>query len=135
MATIQPKTRCSFVVHVRFFFLTDSQADKGLLVNRPFSQWVELSNSLHKLVYHHQAVQSADIPKSSVENPNSRLDVMSSRILPLRILENKHIFSQIVRAIEYLVKQRLAFRDHRESVESETTPGNFLSLFNRMMMF
>ena len=111
--------------------LTDNRASKGLFVNRPFSQWVKISDSLKKhakLVYHRQAVQSADILKETIDNPNSRLDVMSSSILQSNITENKHIFKQIVRAIEYLAKQGLAFRGHRERTESTSNPGNFLSL-------
>jgi len=37
-------------------------------------------------------------------------------------------FCQIVRAIEYLAKQGLAFRGHREDGMSESNPGNFLVL-------
>ena len=126
-----PKLDAVFCGPCSVLLAADNRADKGLLVNRPFSQWVKLSDSLSrhaKLVYHHQAVQSADILKNSIENPNSRLDIMSSHILQSRIMENKHIFNQIVRAIEYLAKQGLSFRGHRESIESETNPGNFLSL-------
>jgi len=67
-----------------------------------------LSDSLSKhskLVYHHQAVHSADILKTSVKNPRSRIDVISSSVLQAKISEDKHIFCQIIRAIEYLAKQ------------------------------
>ena len=78
--------------------LTSSRQDKGVLVNRPFSQWVKLSETLSKhakLAYHHEALQAADILKSSIGNPNSRIDVMSSHVLRTRILENKHISAKL----------------------------------------
>ena len=53
---------------------------------------------------------------------------MSSSALQAWISENKHIFCQIVHAIEYLAKQGLAFRGHREDGKSESNPGNLLAL-------
>ena len=62
--------------------------DKGLLVNKPFSNWVKLSNVLSshsKLAYHRDDVRSADILKTSVENPGSSIDVMTNDNLQAQI--------------------------------------------------
>ena len=81
---------------------SDKRRDKGMLVNKPFSNWVKLSDVLKihsKYFYHRVALQSTDVLKSTIENPSSRLDVMVSSALRTRIAENKHILHQIVRAV------------------------------------
>ena len=106
--------------------------DKSKLVNAPFSNWVKLSDTLithSSHVYHREALQSADILKSSIENPDSRVDVLLSSSLQLRIKENEHILRQIVQAILFLGKQGLAFRGDNESLaQQDNNPGNFLAL-------
>ena len=72
----------------------DKRKDKGVLVNKPFSNWVKLSNVLSthsKHLYHRDALQSAEVLKGTIENPASRLDVIVSSVLQSRITENKHI--------------------------------------------
>ena len=62
----------------------DKRKDKGALVNKPFSNWVKLSDVLKthsKHLYHRDALQSAEVLKSTIENPASRLDVMVSSAL------------------------------------------------------
>ena len=96
-----------------------------------FSNWVKLSSVLSshsKLAYHHDAVRSADILKISVENPGSRIDIMTNHTLQAQIAQNKHILRGIVRAILFLAKQGLQFRGDIEVVDSEKNPGNFLAL-------
>ena len=90
----------------------EKRKDKGALVNRPFANWVKLSDVLKthsNHLYHRNALQSAEVLKSTVENPASRLDVMVSSALQSRIAENKHILQQIVRSIIFLAKQGLPF--------------------------
>lgn len=56
--------------------LDDSRKDKGVLVNKPFSKWVKMSETLSKHAkhgYHHDCLQTTDILKSSIENPGSRI--------------------------------------------------------------
>jgi len=110
---------------------SERREDKGLLVNRPFSQWVKLSDTLNshsKAAYHSDCLQAADILKATIENPNARIDVMQSTALKSKIEENKHILRQIVRAALFLGKQGLAFRGDVENVASAKNPGNFLAL-------
>ena len=114
-------------------FAGENRMDKGVLVNMPFSNWVKITEILSKhakLAYHHKALQDADILKNVIENPMSRIDILSSSVLQSRIKENKHIFGQIVHAILYLTKQGLALRGHRENLgeSDESNPGNFLAL-------
>ena len=109
----------------------DSRRDKGLLVNKPFSNWVKISNVLSnhsKCTYHRDSVQLADVLKTSVERPASRVDVMSNHTLQAQIARNKHILQAIVRCILFLAKQGLPFRGDKESIDSGGNPGNFLAL-------
>lgn len=111
-------------------FLEDRH-NKGHLVNRPFSHWVKISNALKshsQLSYHRSCAQLAEITKSTIENPASRIDVMSSTALQLRIQNNQHIIQQIVRAIIFLAKQGLPLRGDKEDIMSNKNPGNFLAL-------
>lgn len=113
------------------FLSRDKRRDKGLLVNKPFSNWVKISDTLRthsKYSYHLDALQSADTVKMTIENPASRLDILASSTLRARITENKHILRQIVRAILFLAKQGMAFRGDVEDVSSNKNPGNFLAL-------
>ena len=73
-------------------------------------------------------MQSADVLKSSIENPGSRIDVMTSPALQAQIAQNKHILQGIVRAILFLAKQGLPFRGDVENMERANNPGNFLAL-------
>ena len=126
-----PKLDGVFCAPCALLLSEGSRRDKGLLVNRPFSNWVKLSDVLSnhsKSVYHREAVQSADVLKSTVENPASRIDVMTNHTLQARIAQNKHILQVIVRSILFLAKQGLPFRGDKEDVNSEKNPGNFLAL-------
>ena len=96
-------------------------------MNQSFSNWSKLSEKLSNhstLAYHREALSLADTLKTSVENPSSRIDVMTIQCC---MEENKQILIQIVRAI-FLGKQGLPFRGTIESVETSQNPGNFLSL-------
>ncbi len=105
--------------------------DKGMLVNRPFSNWIKISSILanhSSLHYHRNCLAMADTLKLSVENPSTRVDVMFSDSIQKKITENEHILRQIVRAILYLGKQGLPFRGNAEKVSLSSNPGNFLAL-------
>lgn len=108
-----------------------NRQDKGLLVNRPYSNWVKISNALSNhssLSYHRDCLQVADILKDTTESPASRLDVMVDKSLQARMNENKQIIRQIVRAILFLTKQGLSLRGDVEDIRSRKNPGNFLAL-------
>ena len=108
----------------------DKRKDKGLLVNKPFSNWIKLSSALidhSKLKYHRDCLQLADTIRSSIENPASRVDVMTNKTLQIKIKENEHILKQIVRAIIFLSMQAIAFRGKSEVIDSSKNPGNFLA--------
>jgi hypothetical protein len=113
-------------------FLSESRRnDKGLLVNRPFSNWVKISEALQKHSKHFypcDCVQLTDAIKVSLENPASRVDMMLSRSLQSQMTENKHILQQIVRGIIFLARQGLPLRGHRENAVPKSNPGNFLAL-------
>ena len=46
----------------------------------------------------------------TIENPASRIDVMTDNSIQARMKENRHIMCQIVRAVIFLAKQGLPFR-------------------------
>ena len=123
-----------FVDHACSLLLPNiKRRDKCLLVNRPYSNWVKISNALsnHSLLrYHQECLQDADILKATIDNPTSRIDIMTDNSLQARMNENKHIIRQIVRAIIFLAKQGLPFRGDVEcSLQSnKKNPGNFLAL-------
>ena len=73
-------------------------------------------------------MQLADVLKTSVERPASRVDVMSNHTLQAQIARNKHILREIVRCIRYLAKQGLPFPGDKESIDSGGNPGIFLAL-------
>ena len=105
-----------------------SRAEKGLLVNRAFSNWIKTSSTLashFSLHYHWHCLAMADSLMSSVNNPAARVDTMFSGAVQENIEENKHIIRQIVRAIVYLAKP---FRGDVEDVTLNRNPGNFLAL-------
>ncbi len=86
--------------------------DKGMLVNRPFSNWIKISSILanhSSLRYHRNCLAMADTLKLPVENPSTRVDVMFSDSIQKKITENEHILRQIVRAILFLRKQFCLF--------------------------
>lgn len=76
-----------------------NRADKGFLVNRPFSNWIKISNTLANhasLQYHRHTIAMADSLKSSVNNPAARVDTMFSGAVQKTIEENKQIIRQIM---------------------------------------
>ena len=51
-------------------FAGENCMDKGILVNRPFSNWGKITETLSKhakLAYHHKALQDADVLKMSLK--------------------------------------------------------------------
>ena len=110
------------------------RADKGSLVNVPFSNWVKISDTLathakHK--YHISPLEAADTFRTTIENPNCRLDVMVSKSLQDRLATNNHVWLEVVHAIIYLTKQGLPLRGHRERISYSRNPGNFLALLKQ----
>ena len=92
---------------------------------KPFSNWVKISETLSnhsKHQYHRECLQRADILKSTVENPASRIDVMTNTSKQLLMNENKHILRQIVRAILFLSKQGIPLRGKKEDISSGKKP-------------
>ena len=65
-------------------FAGENHMDKGILINKSFSIWVKLSETLSKhskLAYHYKVLQDADILKNVIENPKSKIDILSSSVL------------------------------------------------------
>lgn len=109
----------------------EKRKDKGLLVNKPFSNWIKISSILSdhcKLKYHLDSVQLADVLISSIQNPASQVHIMTNKALELTTRKNEHVLKQIVRAVHFLAKQGIAFRGKVEDIESNKNPG-FLATF------
>lgn len=71
----------SFVVHCALLVLRQMRNDIGVFVNRPFSCCVKLSEALSsqsKHSYHREALQSADVLKTTIEKAAARIYVITS---------------------------------------------------------
>ena len=115
---------------------SSERRDKGILVNKAFNNWSKLSTTLlthSTLKYHHRCMQDAEILKSTIETPQSRIDVSISTTLSQRIQDNKLIIHQIVRAILFLAKQGLPFRGDHEDLSLDKNPGNFLAILKILL--
>ena len=94
-----PKLDSVFCGPCSLLLPNSKRRDKGLLVNKPYSNWAKISNDLSapsSLACHRECLQMAGILKDTIENPASRLDVMVDNSLQTRMNENKHIIRQIV---------------------------------------
>ena len=123
-----------FVVHVLCSFPLAQRKDKGLLVNRPFSVWPNLSATLSghsSLCYHRDCMQIAEILHSTIKNPSCSIHVMTNHILQAQISENKHIIRQIVRAVNFLAKEGLPFHKMLKGYRQTKT----LAISLPLMMF
>ena len=126
-----PKLDGVFCGPCSLFLSSDKRKDKGLLVNRSYSNWSKIGNALSNhssLLYHLDCVQYTDILKNSIDNPASRIDVMANSDIQMRMDENRHIIRQIVRAILFLGKQGLPFHGDNKDLNITKKPGNFLAL-------
>ena len=123
-------TKCPFLLYsskldgvfcgpCSLYLSSDKRKDKGLLVNRSYSNWSKIWNALSNhssLLYHLDCVQYTDILKNSIDNPALRIDVMANSDIQMRLDENRHIIRQIVRAILFMGKQGLPFRGDSEDL-------------------
>ena len=73
---------------------------------------------------------NTDILKNSIENPASRIDIMVSSDIQMRMDENKHIIHQIVHTIIFIEKQGLPCRGDNEDLCTTKNTRNFLALLN-----
>ena len=82
---------------------------------------------------HKYATEQADLFKQTFENPDRcRVDSQLATSVANQATENKEILRQIVLAVEFLAKQSLAFRGHRDDrvdfSSYEINRGNFVAL-------
>ena len=69
------------------------QISLALLI-KSLSNWVTINDTLSKhskLSYHRDSVTKADSLKSTVENPSSRVDVMTNRVVQQQMKDNDHL--------------------------------------------
>ena len=67
-----------------------------------------------RAVMHSQAAERADLFLRNYNNPSERIDTRLMRERDQQASENKHVLSQIILAVEFLAKQGLPFRGHRD---------------------
>ena len=83
-----PKLDAIFCGPCSLLLNSAERKDKGMLVNRPYSNWVIISNALssHASVhYHHDCLGIADSIKITVDNPRSRIDAMFDKHKAMKI--------------------------------------------------
>ena len=87
-------------------------------------------------IMHHHSTQRADDFLRNILHPDKRIDSLLAKQSEELADENKHILSQIILAIEFLAKQGLAFRGHRDDKvdfsSDETNRGNFVATLQLM---
>ena len=84
-----------------------------------------------RAVMHCRAAECADLLLRNYNNPSERIDARLMKDREQQASENKHILRQMILAIEFLAKQGLPFRGHRDdkvdfSVE-DVNRGNFIA--------
>ena len=87
-------------------------------------------------VMHCRAAERADFIIRNFNNPSERIDTRLMRGRDQQASENKHVLSQIIRAVEFLAKQGLPFRGHRDDKVDFSTEdvnrGNFVATLQLM---
>ena len=112
----------------------------GVLVTAPYQKSYTkalgkdgILNCHEQSVMHKYATEQADLFKQTFENPDRcRVDSQLAASVANQATENKEILRQIVLAVEFLAKQSLAFRGHRDDrvdfSSYEINRGNFVAL-------
>ena len=86
-----------------------------------------------KSTMHCHATNQADLFLLSVRNPDSQIDVRSMAQSDQQVKKNTQILQQIVIAFEFLAKQGLALRGHRDDkVDLDMNRGNFIATLQLM---
>ena len=83
---------------------------------------------------HQHAAKQADLFKQTFTNPSRRVDFQLLEQKNQQEKENKQILRQIVLAVEFLAKQSLILRDHRDDkvdfVNEDINRGNFIAVLH-----
>eukprot|EP00731_Ephydatia_muelleri_P027602 Em0019g475a len=89
-----------------------------------------------KSLMHCHATKQADLFLLGVRNPDSRIDVRLMAQSDQQVKENKEILRQLVMAVEFLAKQALPFRGHRDHnvdfSNEDINRGNFVAILQLM---
>ena len=87
-------------------------------------------------VMHHRATERVDLFLHNFLHSSERIDSMLLKQNNQLADENKHILCQIILAVEFLSKQGLAFRGHRDDnvdfSSEDTNRGNFVATLQLM---
>ncbi len=114
-------------------------AKPGVLVlsayQRPYTKALGKDGILvchERSLMHRHATESADLFRLSYDNPSTRVDSRLLKQQEQQAEKNREILRQIVYGVEYLAKQGLPFRGHREDKidfsVSSVNRGNFIAL-------
>ena len=106
---------------------------------RPYSKALGKEGILvchDRAVMHSRAAERADLFLRNHNNPSERIDTRLMRERDQQASENKHVLSQIILAVEFLAKQGLPFRGHRDDKVDFSTEdvnrGNFIATLQLM---
>ena len=115
-----------------FLFATGSiRQQLDSLVNSPFNRWARaniLKTHADKS-YHKDAMALSKGFISSVEAPEqTNIRVVLDNTIKERIKNNREILKHIITALDFLGKQGIAIRGHRENLSHEGNRGNFIEL-------
>lgn len=104
---------------------------KKSFVNTPFLNWTKMkekANCHQQNDYHSDSVLEASNFLQSRKLPENCIDVRLDRQKNLNIEKNREILKHIIQGIIYCSKQGIALRGHRENLEGNGNPGNFLAM-------
>ena len=100
-------------------------------VNSGFKNWRKInekqrSHTANK--YHQSAFVTASLFMDTFEKPEKRVSSLLNQELQDRVPTYQNIVALLAQTIHYCGRQGFALRGHREDMEGEGNPGNFLAL-------
>ena len=105
--------------------------NKGNLVLQPLTNWKKMPTKAEKhssTKYNLDAVECAEAFCKTQEDPTIMITCRIEEKRVQNVEKNRKILKGIIRAVEFLGKQGLAFRGDNETIDGKGNPGNFLAL-------
>ena len=120
---------------IKCAILAKDRQNKSVLVNRPFTRWTKLSETLknhNEQESHNQTMQDAAALKNFVEKPRGRISFMMDSEKQQSVDTNRHILEVITRVILFCGRHCIALRGSDDSSDGSGIPGNFLAVMREI---
>ena len=112
-------------------FKQQKSIEKNHLVNIGFKNWKKINEKQESHLqckYHQSATVAASSFISNFEKPERNISCLLNKEVSDRSPTYRDIACLLAQAVHYCGRQDIALRGHRENLESEGKPGNFLAL-------